>query len=199
MDNTAIAGNLDMSLDQIERECQAGMDKAVEFFRAELRGVRTGRASPGLVEHLKIDVASYGSTMELRELASVSVPEPTMIIVKPFDPSTLKDIERGIRNSNIGISPMSEGKMLRLPIPPLSGERRQQIVQQIKKMAEAQRIAIRNARRDANKVIDTQQKEGLFSEDEAKRGKDRIQDMVKKAEEKVDSLLASKTKEVEEV
>lgn len=185
-----------MPMDEIEFECESQMEKAIEYFRSELRGVRTGRATTGLVEHLKIDVAAYGSSMDLRELASLSVPEPSCILVKPFDPSILKELERGIRNSNIGISPVTEGKMLRLPIPPLSGERRQQIVGQIKKMAEAQRIAIRNARRDANKLADTEQKSGDLTEDEAKKCKDNIQRLTKKHEELIDDALATKTKEV---
>lgn len=188
-----------MPMDEIEFECESQMDKALEYFRTELRGVRTGRATTGLVEHLKIEVASYGSSMDLRELASLSVPEPTCILVKPFDPSILKDLERGIRNSNIGISPVPEGKMLRLPIPPLSGERRQQIIGQIKKMAEAQRIAVRNARRDANKQIDVEQKAKDLTEDDAKKCKDNVQDLTRKFEDQIADALATKTKEIETV
>jgi ribosome recycling factor len=188
-----------MPMDEIEFECESAMEKAVDYLKSELRGVRTGRASTGLVEHLKIDVPAYGATMELRELASLSVPQPTMILVKPFDPSVVKDIERGIRNSNIGISPVPEGKMLRLPIPPLSGERRQQIVAQIRKMAEGQRIAVRNARRDANKAIDAEQKQGVLTEDDAEKCKDNVQELTKQAEEKIESMLAAKTKELEEL
>ena len=188
-----------MPMDEIEFECESQMEKALEYFRTELRGVRTGRATTGLVEHLKIEIPSYGSTMDLRELASLSVPEPSCILVKPFDPSLLKDIERGIRNSNIGISPVSEGKMLRLPVPPLSGERRQQIVGQVKKMAEAQRIAVRNTRRDANKQIDVEQKAKDLTEDDAKKCKDNVQTLTKKFEDQIADLLATKTKEIETV
>jgi len=188
-----------MSMEEIEFECESQMEKAVEYFRNELRGVRTGRASTGLVEHLKIEVPSYGSTMDLRELASFSVPDPSCILVKPFDPSILKDIERGIRNSNIGISPVQEGKMLRLSVPPLSGERRQQLVNQVKKMAEGQRVALRNARRDANKQIDLEQKAGDLPEDDAQRCKDNVQELAKTYEQQVDSALQAKTKEIETV
>ena len=117
-----------MSTTAVEKECLSKMSKAVDFLKQEFRGVRTGRAHPGLVEHLKIEVSSYGSTMELRELATISVPEPTMLLVKPFDPGTLKDIERGLQTSDLGVAPMNDGRSIRLPIPTLSGERRQQLV-----------------------------------------------------------------------
>ena len=175
------------------------MFRAVEFLKQELRGVRTGRAHPGLAEHIKIDVASYGSTMELRELATISVPDPSTLLVKPFDPGTLKDIEKGLQTSQLGITPQSDGKAIRLPIPPLSGERRQQLVQQAKKMAEAQKIAVRNARRDANKAADAAEKEKSLSEDEVKDVKDRVQRITNKHESEIDAVLTAKTKEIEEV
>ncbi len=189
-----------MPSNAIEKACTSKMSKAVEFFKHEIRGVRTGQATPGLVEHIKIEVASYGSTMELRELATISVPDPTTLLVKPFDPGTLKDIEKGLLTSDFGVTPMNDGKAIRLPLPPLSGERRQQLVQQVKKMAEAQRIAIRNARRDGNKGADTaEKKDKTISEDDAKGLKDRIQKHTNKYEGEIDSLLKAKTKEIEEV
>jgi ribosome recycling factor len=187
-----------MSTVAAERECASKMDKAVEFLKQELRGIRTGRAHPGLVEHLKIEVAAYGGAMELRELATISVPEPSALLVKPYDPGTLKDIERGLQTSSLGITPQSDGKSIRLPIPPLSGERRQQLVQQVKKMAEAQKIAVRNARRDANKTLDGLEKAKTLSEDQVKEAKERIQKVTKKHEDDIDALVAAKTKEIEE-
>lgn len=175
------------------------MEGAIEFFKNELRGVRTGRASTGLVEHLKVPVQSYGSTMSLRELASITTPDPTMILIKPFDPGTGKDIERAIQNSDLGITPQGDGKVIRLPVPPLSGERRQQLTQHIKKLAEAQRVAIRNARRDANKQIDAEEKEGTLPEDDAERLRKTIQDLTEKYEKQVDDLLAAKTREIQQV
>ncbi|GAG35805.1 unnamed protein product, partial [marine sediment metagenome] len=139
------------SLSQLEKDCAANMRKAVEFLKQEVRGIRTGRAHPSLVEHTKIEVSSYGSTMELRELATISVPEPTTLLVKPFDPGTLKDIEKGLQTSTLGVMPVSDGKNIRLPIPPLSGERRRELVQQISKLGESQKVVMRNVRRDANK------------------------------------------------
>ena len=162
--------------------------------------MRTGRAHPGLVDHLKIEVKSYGSTMELRELASISVPDPSTLLVKPFDPGTLADIERGINTSDVGITPQNDGKAIRLPVPTLSGERHQQLISQVKKMAEAQKIAVRNARRDANKSIDTaEKKDKSLSEDEAKDAKDRIQKLTNKHESEIDEMTSAKSKEIEEV
>ena len=183
----------------IAKEYESKMVKAIEFLRQELKGVRTGRAHPGLVEHLKIEVASYGSTMELRELASISVPEPMTLLVKPFDPGTLKDIEKGIQISSLGVSPVNDGKAIRLPMPALSGERRGQLAQQVRKMAEAQKVAVRNARRDGNKAIDAIEKAKTLSEDQAHDLKDQIQKLTKKHEDEIDSITAAKTKEIEEV
>ena len=188
-----------MSISAIEKECSANMGKVIEFLKQELRTVRTGRASPALVEHVKIEVASYGSTMELRELASISVPDPSTLLIKAFDPGTLKDIEKGLQTSSLGVTPMNDGKAIRLPIPPLSGERREQLVQQVKKMGEAQKIAVRNARRDANKAVDAVEKAKTISEDEAKDSKDRVQKLTKKHEDEIDKAVAAKTKEIEEV
>jgi ribosome recycling factor len=188
-----------MPLNSVEKECTSKMAKAVEFLKQEIRGVRTGRANPGLIEHMKIEVASYGSTMELRELATISVPDPMTLLVKPFDPSTLKDIERGIQASDFGVTPLNDGKAIRLPLPPLSGERREKLVQQVKKMAEAQKVAVRNARRDANKAIEQLEKDKAISEDDAENAKDRVQKLIKKHEDEIDQVVTAKTKEIEEV
>lgn len=188
-----------MTLASIEKECSAKMHKAVEFLKQELRGIRTGRAHPGLIEHMKIEVSSYGSSMELRELATISVPDPSTLLVKPFDPGTLSDIEKGLQSSSLGVTPMSDGKAVRLPIPPLSGERRQQLLGQVKKMAEAQKIAVRNARRDANKAADSEEKAKTVSEDEAKDAKDNVQKLTKKHEDEIDAIVSAKTKEIQEV
>lgn len=187
-----------MPADDIELACEESMEKSVDYLRSELRGIRTGRASPALVEGLKVSVESYGSTMTLRELASISVPEGTQLLVKPFDPSVLKDIERAIQTSDIGITPMSDGKVIRLPVPPLSGERRQQLLQQVRKLGEGQKVAVRNARRDANKSVDSELKEKTISEDEADKSKESIQKLTKKYEEQIDELVAAKSKEIQE-
>lgn len=188
-----------MATAPIEKDAGSKMTKAIEYLKAELKGIRTGRAHPGLVEHIRIEVPSYGSSMELRELATISVPEPSTLLVKPFDPGTLKDIEKGLHTSGLGVTPQSDGKAIRLPIPPLSGERRQQLLQQVKKMAEAQKIAIRNTRRDANKAVEALEKAKTLPEDDAKESKDRIQKLTTKYEAEVDAVIAAKTKEIEEV
>jgi len=188
-----------MPVDEIEFECEEAMEKSVEHLRKELRGIRSGRASPALVEHLKVEVASYGSTMELRELATVTAPEPALLVVKPFDPSTVKDIEKAIQTSEVGITPQGDGKVIRLPVPPLSGERRQHLVTQVKKLGEAQRVVIRSARRDGNKKIDAEKKAKAVAEDDADKSKEKIQKMTSKHEGLISELIDAKTKELEEL
>lgn len=189
-----------MSLAPIEKEAETAMQKAVEYLKTEFRGVRTGRASPSLIDQMKVKVSAYGdSAMELKALATVTVPEPTQLLVKPFDPGTIKDIERAIQESDVGINPQSDGKVIRLPVPPLSGERRQQIATQVKKMAEAQKVALRNARRDAIQKIDAAKKAGDLPEDDAKKGTEQMDKLIKKYEGQIDELVKAKTAEVMEV
>lgn len=186
-----------MPYDEIEFEAEESMEKAVSFLKQEFRGVRTGRASPGLVEHVKVKVPAYGEApMELKALATITTPDPSLLLVKPFDPTTLKDIERALQEASLGINPQSDGKVIRLPIPALSGERRQQIAGQIKKMAEAQKVALRNARRDAIQKIDAEKKAGTMPEDEAKKGHDAMDKLTKKYEGMLDEMTAAKTREV---
>ena len=170
------------------------MEKAVEHLRHELRGVRTGRASPALVENVKVDY--YGSPTDLRSIASISVPEATQILIKPFTPQDLKSIEKAINDSKLGLTPHSDGKQLRLMLPPLSQERRLQLAGQCKGYAEEAKIRIRNARRDANKIADTEQKGGVMTEDEAGSTKEQIQELTKTYEAKVDEMIEHKRKEI---
>ncbi len=186
-----------MAMDDILLDAEEKMERAVEYLKHEFRGIRTGRASVGLVDHIKVDY--YGSPTDLRQLASIAAPEANLIVIKPFDPGTLKDIERTIQASDLGITPSSDGKVIRLAVPALSGERRQQLSGQIKKMTEAQRVAIRNARRDANKEVDTQEKASQLTEDEARKGKDDIQKLTDDYETKVNGMLEAKRKEIEEL
>ena len=185
-----------MAMDEILLEVEENMESAVEYLRKEFRGIRTGRASAGLVDHIKVEY--YGSPTDLRQLATISTPDATMIVIKPFDPASTKTIERAIQASDLGITPASDGKIIRLQVPALSIERRQQLAGQVKKMAEAAKVTIRNARRDGNKEVDRRQKDSSLTEDEAKKGKDDIQDLTKKYEEKVDQHLAAKITEIEE-
>ena len=185
-----------MATDEILIEVEEKMDSDVNYLRRELRGIRTGRASAGLVEHLKVEY--YGSPTDLRQLATISTPDATTIIIKPFDPASLKDIEKAIQAGDLGIMPSIEGKMIRLTIPPLSMERRGQLSAQINKMGEAAKVAVRNARRDGNKHADKQQKSSELTEDEARKGKAEIQDLTNKYEKMVDDILTAKNKEIQE-
>ncbi|MBN2559446.1 MAG: ribosome recycling factor [Phycisphaerae bacterium] len=189
-----------MPFDEVEFEAEEAMEKAVDFLKKEYRGVRTGRASPGLVDQVRVTVSAYGSTpMDLKSLATIAAPDATLLVVKPFDPSTLKDIERALQEADIGINPQSDGKVIRLPVPPLSGERRKQIAAQVKKMAEGQKVVLRNTRREAIQKIDAEEKAGEMPEDDAEKGHDAIDKMTKKYEGILDDLMKAKSKEVMEI
>jgi ribosome recycling factor len=187
-----------MDLDEILLECEDKMDKAVEYLRSELRGVRTGRASPSLVEFVKVDY--YGSPTDLRQLAQVTVPEPTQLLIKPFDVSATQAIAKAIQSAGLGLNPITEAKAIRLPMPPLSGERRQQLAGSVKQMGEQAKIAVRNTRRDANRHIDQAEKDksNPIAEDQAKDAKDQVQELTKKHEEMIDSMAEGKMKEIME-
>ena len=188
-----------MALDDILLEAEEQMDKAVEFLRQELRGVRTGRASAGLVDTLRVDVESYGTSMALREMANIAVAEGNVIMIKPFDPSTLKDIQRAIEKSELGINPQSDGKMIRLPVPALSTERRKQLVSRIKDLGEQQKVSIRNARRDGNKALDSEEKKKTLTEDDVESGQEQIQKTTDEYIAKVDKMVEEKSKEIMQV
>ncbi|HSZ55314.1 MAG TPA: ribosome recycling factor [Tepidisphaeraceae bacterium] len=183
-----------MPADDILLDCEEHMEKAVEHLKHELRGIRTGRASPALVENIKVDY--YGSPTDLRAIASISVPEATQILIKPFSPQDLKAIEKAVNDSKIGLTPHSDGKQLRLMLPPLSQERRLQLAGQCKGFAEEAKVRVRNARRDSNKIADTEEKGSVMTEDEAKGVKDQIQELTKTYEAKVDEMIEHKKKEI---
>ena len=183
-----------MPADDILLDCEDHMEKAVEHLRHEMRSVRTGRATPALVDNVKVDY--YGSPTDLRSIASISVPEATQILIKPFSPSDLKAIEKAINDSKLGLTPHSDGKQLRLIVPPLSQERRTQLAGQVKGFAEEAKIRIRNARRDANKIADTEQKGGVLTEDEGNSVKEQIQELTKTYEGKIEELTEHKKKEI---
>ena len=185
-----------MAMDDILLDVEAKMEAAAEFLKKEFRGVRTGRASSGLVEHIKITY--YGAPTELRALAGISTPEAALIVIKPFDPGSVRDIERGIQASDLGITPASDGKVIRLVLPPLSMERRQHLTAQIRKMAEAARVTIRNARRDGNKEVEKEEKEAELTEDIAHKAKEETQKLTEKYEQLVTDILDAKTAEIQE-
>jgi len=183
-----------MDLDDILVECEEKMDKAVEYLTGELRGIRTGRASPALVEYVKVDY--YGSPTELRQLANVSVPEATQLLIRPYDASSVQNISKAIQQAGLGLNPVVEGKQIRINLPPLSGERRQELVGSVKQMGEQAKVAIRNVRRDANKHIDQLQKDSSITEDDAKDAKDQVQELTRKHENQVDEKLEAKRHEI---
>ncbi|MFA7236919.1 MAG: ribosome recycling factor [Phycisphaeraceae bacterium] len=188
-----------MDIDEIMLETEDKMDKAVEYLRGELRGIRTGRASPALVEFVKVDY--YGTMTDLRQLAQVSVPEPTQLFIKPYDASSVQAIIKAIQASGLGLNPMAEGKAVRLNLPPLSGDRRQQLAGSVKQMGEQAKVAVRNCRRDGNKHIDQLEKDKSsgMTEDAAKQAKHDMDELTKKHEHLIEEAVAAKTKEITEV
>lgn len=188
-----------MDLDEILLTTEEAMDKSVDYLKGELRGVRTGRASTALVEYIKVDY--YGSPTDLRQLAIISVPEPTQLLIKPFDASTVHEIAKAIEKSGLGLNPIVESKQIRLALPALSGERRTQLIGSVKQMGEQAKVTIRNARRDANKHIDqaAKDKKNPLSEDAVESAKEDVQQMLKKYEAQLDELVERKIKEIQEV
>src|SRR3954449_1751005 len=183
-----------MTSDEILMDTEGRMEKAVNVFRDELRGLRTGRATPALVDSLKVEY--YGSPTPLKTLAQISTPDPQSIIIKPFDPSSLKDIEKAIRSSDLGMAPNNDGKIIRLTVPPMSGEQRNKLVKRVKELAEDAKVACRNIRRDANKAFETGEKDGDMTEDDRDTGKDEVQKLLKTYEGQVDDLADKKSKEI---
>jgi ribosome recycling factor len=173
------------------------MDKAIAHSRAEFSSVRSGRASPQLVERLSVD--AYGAEVRLIEVASVSVPEARQLIVTPHDPANLEAVERAIRLSDLGLSPSNDGRSLRLNFPPLTEERRKELVRMVKKMAEEGRISIRNIRRDARKELEGAEKDNELSADELTRAEKELDKLTHDSEASVDEALASKEDELLEV
>jgi ribosome recycling factor len=185
-----------MTSDDIQLDAEERMEKAVNFLRDELRGLRTGRASPALVDTLKVEY--YGSPTPLRALAAISTPDPQQILIKPFDPGCLKDIEKAIRSSDLGLAPNSDGKVIRLSIPAMSGEQRHKMVARVKKLAEEAKVAVRNVRRDANKRLDQEEKAKALTEDERDAGKEEIQKLTDAYEGRAQELADKKAAEIME-
>ncbi len=185
-----------MTEEEILFDAEERMQKAVDVFKRALAGIRTGRANPGLVDSLKVD--AYGSPAPLKTLASVSAPEPTQILIRPFDPTTLKDIEKAILASELGFNPQNDGKVVRINVPPLSTEVRRKMVSRIKELAEEAKVAIRNIRRDANKAADQSQKEKVLSEDQRDEVKKQVQDFTKNYENQASEAARARETEVME-
>lgn len=173
------------------------MDKALEAMRREFSSIRTGKASPSILDSVRVE--AYGSQVPLNQVATVSVPEPRMIIIQPWDQGMVGPIERGIQMADLGLNPSNDGKVVRLPIPPLTEERRKEFVRVLHKMAEEGRIALRQARKDANEGVKQRQKDGELSEDEARREQDEVQKLTDQHVEKIEELLRHKEAEILEV
>src|SRR6187455_2757835 len=173
-----------MDPDEILLDTEATMEKGFEYLQHEFSSVRTGKASPALVEN--IDVEAYGATMKLKQLALITTPEPRLLVIQPFDASTVKDIERAIKESNVGINPAVDGKIIRLPIPALSEERRKDLVKGIKQMAEEARVRVRSSRRDGLDAMKKAQKDGTISEDDLEAYEKEIQKLTDGFVKKID-------------
>lgn len=188
---------MDMDVDDIQLDAEERMEQAVGVLKDELRGIRSGRATPGLVENIKVEY--YGNPTPLRQIATIGIPDPKLIVIRPYDPSVVAAIEKAIMASELGIHPSSDGKLVRVPIPPLSEESRKQLITAVRKLAEESRQVVRNIRRDANKHVEKAKKEAKLPEDAAFRAKDEIQEATDKYIEEIDKVLEAKTKELEEV
>ena len=173
------------------------MGGAVESVKHNFATIRTGRANPSLLD--RIEVEAYGSRMPLRSIANIGVPEPRLLTVTPFDPNTLKNIERAIADSDIGLNPQNDGKIIRLPIPELTEERRRELIRVARHMAEEARVSVRNVRRDEMKDVHELRREGEISEDDERRAEDELQKLTNDYVKRIDAALADKESELLEV
>lgn len=180
-------------LDELKKE----MNKTIDSMKLALQKVRTGRASIGILDGIMVDY--YGTMTPLKQLATLAVPEPRLITISPWDKGAISPIEKAIMKSEIGLTPANDGKLIRVPIPPLNEERRRDLVKMVKKMAEEYRVEVRNHRRDANALLKDLEKEKEISLDEQKSAQDKVQDLTDEHIRKIDQILADKEKEIMEV
>ncbi|HET7263689.1 MAG TPA: ribosome recycling factor [bacterium] len=178
-------------------DAKSHMQKAVDATKREFAGVRTGRASPALLERVSVDY--YGVSTPITQVANVSVPEARLLVIQPWDKQLIKEIERAIQKSELGLTPSTDGAVIRLPIPPLTGDRRKELVKVVHKQAEEGRVAIRNVRRDNREKLERLEKAGDLSKDDARRHQDELQKLTDQFIKDVDTLLAAKEKEITEV
>jgi ribosome recycling factor len=183
--------------EEIKSKLRTRMEKTIESLQEEFKKIRSGRANPGLVEGLVVDY--YGSKTPLKQLASISVPEPRLIVIQPWDKNALSEIEKAFQKSDLGLNPNNDGKVIRISIPALTEERRKELVKVAKGKAEDARVAIRNIRRDGNEEVKTAEKEGHVSEDDSKKTLDQIQKITDEYIEKINKLLDAKDAEIMEV
>lgn len=183
-----------MEATEIIEDAELRMDKAIEVLKKNLSGIRTGRANPGLVDSLRVDV--YGSPTPIKQVAQVGAPEPTQIVIRPYDASIIKEIEKAIVSSDLGFNPQNDGRVVRINIPPLSTDVRKKMVSRIKELSEEAKISIRNVRRDGNKAADQSEKDKVVSEDQRDDIKDQIQELTKKFEASVVDIAKARETEV---
>lgn len=170
------------------------MDESLEAVRREFSTVRTGKASPSMLDTVRVE--AYGSKMPLKQVATVSVPDASLVVVQPFDASIIGDVEKAIMQADLGLNPSNDGQVIRVPVPPLTEERRREMVKLLGKLAEEGRISIRHARREGNEEVKERQKEGELSDDEARRALDEIQGLTDAHIGKIDELLEAKEQEI---
>ena len=183
--------------DDILDKAKVGMEKSLENLRREFATIRTGRATPALLDTIKVDY--YGNPTPLKQLASITAPQPNLLLVRVWDKTAVKDVEKAILKSELGLTPQVEGEVVKIVIPPLSEERREELVKVVRRMAENCRIAIRAHRRDARETIEKRKKAGEIPEDDARRLEKDLQKLTDEYIEKVDELLEEKEKEIKEV
>lgn len=181
----------------ILKEVEGRMQASIQSLEEDLAGIRTGRASPALVEKLLVDY--YGTPTSLIQLASISVPEPRCLLIRPFDPASLKSIEKGILASDLGLNPNNDGTQIRLNLPPLTEDRRKELVKVVHNRLEDGRISVRNIRRDAKKDMEEFEKEKLISEDDLKRGEDDLQKVTDRFIQEIETIGNRKEQEILEV
>ena len=184
-------------IEDLIQDASRRMDRSIEAARTELNSVRTGRASGALLDRIEIDY--YGQRTPLKQLATINVPEPRMLTIQPFDPTSLKAIERAIQESDLGLTPSNDGKQVRLPIPALTEERRKELVKVVRKIAEEGRIAVRNVRRDAIHHLKELAQKGEVGDDDERRAEERVQKLTDAHTNTIDDLLKHKEAEIMEV
>ena len=183
-----------MSIDSICKETKAKMEKVIAHLQDDLKGIRTGRASTGLVENIRVEY--YGNPSPLKQLAVISTPDAQSILIKPYDTTIVSNIEKAIIQSDIGLTPSVEAKTLRIVVPPLNEERRKKLSVTVKDFGESTKVSLRNIRQDSNKQADKEKKENILTEDDVKRARDEIQKIIRDFETKVNDLIKKKTEEI---
>jgi ribosome recycling factor len=181
-------------IDELLLETEDHMQKAIEALEAKLRAIRTGRASPGLIEQVMVDY--YGTPTPLRQLAVIAAPEPQLLTVRPYDPGSIGEIERAILKSELGLTPSNDGRIVRLPIPRLTEERRQELAKMVRQRVEEGKVALRNIRREALDDMRDFEKEKIVSEDEFFRGKDKLQELTDEYTKQMDEISSRKQEEI---